>query len=453
MNTVRSGRLWAAAVLAVVAMTAAGTIAATVDREDDRMTVTAMFTDASPMVPGNEVRAAGVTVGQIQSIELNDGRAQVEMSVDKSVLPMHQDARAVITPKDLLGERFINLERGSLSAPLLDESRVIPASQTDRAVSLQEVLNAVDDPTGTALAALVTTLGEGTRGLGPEIAAGIEATEPALRQADELARILGEQNELLTQLVDSAQPVANALAADRGENLDRLVGSTEQTLSTVAANSKAVQGALERLPQTLASAQRTLARTAGVAEQTTPTLAAMRPVTDDLTDISGELRRFADATDPALASLDPVLERANVMLDEAAPLVRALQPAGPDFVGVAESGRTLMEQAVSKRLPNLMEFVKGWALSTSGYDGLSHYFRAIVPTTPKSLGVAGMGPAPGAPESPVPSLPLPHAPLPPPLGPVDEGPEYPLEPAPEGSATGLTEEQEKSMLSQLLGGR
>lgn len=416
------------------------------------VSVTALFSDASALVPGNEVKAAGVTVGEIESIELDAGRARVVMTVDSSVLPLHRDAGATITDKDLLGERFIALRRGTPSSPLLGEPRVIPESQTDRVVDLQSILNAVDDPTGTALAALITTLGEGVSGQGPEIAAGIKALEPALRRADELGRTLGEHNELLAQLVSSAKPVAEAMAADRGEKLDRLVESTERTMAAVAAERKATRDALTRLPGTLASAQRMLARVADVTDDATPMLADMRPITNDLTDISAELHRFANAADPALASLEPVLERGRSLFDEAAPVVRALKPAGSDMVGVAEAGHTLTKQAFSGRLRNLMEFLRGWSLSTSQYDGLSHYFRAIVPLTPKAAGQSAAGPVPGAPDEPVPSLPLPRAPLPPPLG--SEGNKGTPDVADTGDGvTGLTEDQEDEMLGQLLGGR
>lgn len=438
------------AILAAIGIAVASTVAAI--PWDDDVTVTAVFTDASPLVPGNEIKASGATVGLIESIELVDGRAQVRMSVERSVLPIHTDATATITEKDLLGERYIALEPGSPSKPLLgDDEIVLPESQTDRSVDLQDVLNAQDDPTSTALAAMVTALGEGVDGRGKDIAAGIKAFAPALRQADQLARILSDHNELLTRLIDSTQPVLGALTADRGTKLDNMVGSTERILSAVAANQRATEAALDRLPKTLAGAQRTLAQVAGVSEAMTPTLAGMRPVTDDLSAISGELQRFADAADPALASMGPVLERADRMLDEAAPVVGALRAAGPDMRSLSKSGRKIMADALSGRLTNLMKFLKNWALITSGYDGVSHYFRAAMVNTAKPLATSALGPVPGAPDAQkLPNLPYPNTPN------LDKRPQPEVKPLPKldpgGSATGLSQKQENSMLSQLLGG-
>ena len=444
-----------AGVLAAVGLTVAATAAATTGAalsasQSDSITIVALFKDASPIRAGNEVKAAGATVGYVDAIDLQNGLAKITMDVDSAVLPLHMDATATITEKDPLGERYIALERGNPAAPTLDGSpRVIPVAQTGRTVDLQDVLNSQDDPTSTALAALVTTLGEGADGQGPRIQAGIKALAPALRQADQLGQLLSDQNKTLTQLIDASQPVVGALAAGRGQKLDSFVDSTTQLLGTVQANRDATQASLQRLPGTLAAAQHTLSQVAGVSDAMTPTLAGMRPITDNLVDISGELRRFSDATDPAVASLRPVLDRGQQMLDELGPVAHDLRPAGPRARTLAAAGHEVSDKFLSGRLDNLMEWVKGWALITSGYDGVSHYFRAAVIASPKGLATTGLGPVPGAPQAQkLPNVFKPGVQPPPPVGPSDE----PFEPGRDRGATGLTEQQENDMVGQLLGG-
>lgn len=449
----------AAVGVGVLATTAATSRLAARDG-DNEIEVHAMFTDASPLTPGNVVRASGVSVGSVESITVDHGLANVQMKVKGEVLPLHADARAVITEQDLLGERYVSLERGTASAPLLDgDPPVIPVARTARTVDLQTIFNGVDTPTGTALGALVATLGEGVDGRGKDIATGIQEFEPSLRQADQLATLLSDQNVVLTQLVDNAQPVLRALADGDGRKLDDFVGGADQSLTAIAANREVTREALKKLPDTLAAGQRTLAQVAGVADRATPTLAAMRPVTDDLTDISSELQRFSDAADPALASMRPVLERGKEMLDEARPVAEDLRPAGKDIRRTAAGAKPIMEKAVSGRLVDLMEFAKNWSLATSGYDGLSHYFRAMAVTSPKPLGRSLGGPVPGLPDTPVPGLVNPpDLGIPRPFGPDTHGalggakPNTP--PGRDGSsATGMTRKQENSMLGQLLGGR
>ncbi|MBK0870396.1 MCE family protein [Saccharopolyspora sp. HNM0986] len=460
-------------VLAAVATVVATGVAVTRFDEDKDVPLTVMFANASPMIPGNLVRLDGVEVGQIESIELRNGQAAVKMRIDRSVLPLHSDASAKIRPVTLLGERFIDLNRGSPGAPELPEPMEIRADRATRAVDLDEVLNSLDDPSSTALAALVTTLGEGTAGQGANIDEALKALAPALQDTQRLGSVLEQQNEVLGQLVDRTSPVAKALAEQNGGNLDKAVESGKQLLASVAAQRQATKDSLAQLPGTLEKARNVLSEVSGVAEQATPALRDVRPVTDNLTEITDELDKFADAADPALASLPPVLDKGKALLDQAAPAVRELKPGVEQLPGVSSSAHRLVGD-LTPAMGTALDFIKYWAMSTNGRDGLGNYFRAFVVTTPQSLlqypGV-GVGP-PGQPgPRPAPELPIPGVPgVPPPLpglpsipgltGSPEDGGLKPDAPAPggpaangDGSATGLELSQETALVDQLLGGR
>jgi phospholipid/cholesterol/gamma-HCH transport system substrate-binding protein len=477
----RKSRVVIAAVAAAVVF-GVGAAVALKATASDRVEVTAYFADAQPLHSGDQVKAAGVPVGTIDSIVLDHGVAKLDMSVDRTVLPLHTDATARITQQDLLGERYVDVQRGSPTAPALPQPYVLQKQQTSRGTDLQEVLNSVDNPTGTALAAMLTTAGEGLQGQGTNAADAITALKPAMQQTGELSSILGEQNQVLSQLIDRARPVAQSVAAGQGQKLDHLVDSTTGTLGAVSDREEQVQNTLVQLPQTIASARRTLAHLSGVSDPTADSLAGLRPLTNDLDNVSGELQRFSDAADPALASLPAVLDRGNSLLDEAGPLVRSLQPAGPDLRSIGPDAKYLSDTATSAKLTNLMEFVKGWSMATSDYDATSHYFKAIVVATPKAIGgSAAGGLLPGGSKPLIPSLPLPGGPGatpgPPPYGTPapgtssDPGGSAPAgqaptdnntgaNSAPDGtkqsasgpSATGLRPAQEGAMLDQMLGG-
>ncbi|GAA5120137.1 hypothetical protein GCM10025762_38900 [Haloechinothrix salitolerans] len=424
-------------ILVVVLALVGGTASYIQGRDSaQRARVTAVFADASPLVAGNDVKTSGVKVGEVSSLSVHNGQAHVVMDLDPATLPLHRDAKATVRPVSLLGERFVDLDRGSASAPILEQPAVIAAENTDSSVDLDEVLNALDAPTAHSLAALLTTLGEGVRGQGAKVDAAIAELGPAMTQTGRLARMLDRQNAVLTGLVDRVEPVSEALASDRGRDLDRLVGSTESMLKAAADNRRALDESLAQLPGTLRKAERTLGRLAGVADAATPALASIRPVTNNLRDISTELQRMADATDPALASLQPVLEHAESLIDEAAPLVETLGSAGRDLRGVAASARPVAERLMDN-LRNVLNFVRYWALATNGYDGLSHYFRANIVVNPES--VTGLVPRPqdagreAADSKRTPSRP-------------------PAVGEDASNVTGLTRDQEQSLVGQLLGG-
>ncbi|GAA3522765.1 hypothetical protein GCM10022222_00780 [Amycolatopsis ultiminotia] len=458
MKTVVKRGIRIGAVVVVVAAAVAGYLGSR--SGSGKVELTAMFADASPLIPGNLVRMGGVQVGEIESVSLRNGQAAVRMQLDAAVLPVHQDATAKIRPVTLLGERYIDLDRGSGQAPVLDRG-VIAANHTSRAVDLDEVLNSVDDPTGTALAALVTTLGEGTAGQGPNVDAALKALAPAMQNTQQLAAVLNQQNAVLGQLVDRTTPVAQALAGGNGKNLDQAVDAGNRMLAAVAAQRQSMQQALSQLPGTLRTARQVLSETAGAAEQGIPALDSVRPVTDNLSAITAELNSFADSADPALSSLPAVLDRAKELLDQAAPVVRDLGAGGAVLPGVSASAHRLVGD-LTPALGTALDFVKYWAMSTNGRDALGNYFRAFVVTTPKSLlqiPGAGLGPANPAASQPLAASPAPakqqalqsspSQPQQPPLNlPAPAGPP----PGDPGSATGLTGNQESSLLDQLLGG-
>lgn len=458
------------ALAAVTCVSAAmfGTVAASsaaAAADDGVVTVTAAMEDASPLRNGNIVRASGVEIGTIDSVTLGpDRKPLVTMTVSDAILPLHQDATATVIDGDLLGERYVAIDPGTASSPEKAEPYVIPIERTRSVVDLQKVVDLVDDPAGTGLGMLMTALGEGIGTDPKQTAATIAAIKPAMTQTQELASVLDSQNEVLTRLVRSAEPVASAVATNRGESFDKLIGSTTRLLEVTSQNRQEIQDSLDRLPSTLQSAQRTLAEVSGLAPPTTRTLAELRPITDDLADISGELEDFSESLDPALASLQPVLEKGEDLLDQLGPVAKDLRTGADGLRGTTRDLDTLLHDGgISTRLVDLMEFAKGWTLSIQDYDAVSHYFKAVTPYSPKTGAQTVLGPIPGAPKNPVPdNLPLPEGGrMKVPFGDAEGAPkeEYPLPKPPklpkigaDGGATGLSQKQENNMMDQLLGG-
>lgn len=351
---------------------------------DASTTIRATMADAAQLEEGAQVRASGVLVGEVSSIELKARKADVTLEVDEGVLPIHEDATLTIEPINLLGEVFVSLDPGSGDRPFMDEA-VIPVEQTSISTTLQDVLNTLDSPKAAQLAAVLTALGEGMSGNGANAQAAIKKLAPALADAGELGDVLSQQSDVLAELLRTVDPVAAALADDGGRTLDRLVASTTATLSAVARQQAALGATLEQLPATLTSAQRTLAELGGVSRAALPTLRSLRPITGNLEEVVDELERFADSADPALASLEPVLAEADKLIGKAAPVVRQLRLTGPDLATTASSLRPLARQLLRENLHGVMEFVRKWSLSTNGRDSLSHYFRGVVYLTPEAL--------------------------------------------------------------------
>jgi phospholipid/cholesterol/gamma-HCH transport system substrate-binding protein len=447
--------------------------------------ITAEFTDAGAIIRGNDVMIDGVRAGSIRRLSVGDGKARVTFSVDAAFTPLHTDARAAIRLISLLGERYLDLDPGTPSAPVLADGGVIPASRTQRAVELQELLDVVDQPTGTALAALIVAFGEGMAARGQDAAAAIDAIEPAFTETSRLLDILGGQNQLLAALIDRTEPVVAAMAAERGARMDRLVAASDQLLGATAAERPALEEALRRLPTALTTVRSALAELSDLAGRSTPVLASLRPMTGNLRQMADELSAFADASGAALASTDPVLEKARDLVAAATPVTAELRAAGGDMQTAARGFRTIVE-ALPEDLSNLLDFVRNAALATAGHDGISHYLRIFVlancgavtglpcESSPSAALAApgelpAIAPAAAPPAAPAPVTPEPVGGLlgtgvidrllaPPatrllgtPPAPGLSGPRAPGPGGDAGSATGLTNDQERSLLRYLLG--
>src|ERR1051326_3620597 len=102
-----------------------------VSRTGNHKKVTAVFDSVAGLDTRSGVRAAGVRVGTVTKIHLRpDGKAEVELEIDKDV-QLHANAKAHVANLGLLGEKYVELEPGTPSQPVIaDEKKIVlPGSQ------------------------------------------------------------------------------------------------------------------------------------------------------------------------------------------------------------------------------------------------------------------------------------------------------------------------------------
>src|SRR5699024_2270853 len=103
---------------------------------------TAHFSDATMLNPGDDVRIAGVRVGQVVDVRLVDRKyAEVEFSIAEGrVLP--ETVISTIKFRNLVGQRYLSLDRGpEESTETLEPGTVISLEQTRPALDLTELFN------------------------------------------------------------------------------------------------------------------------------------------------------------------------------------------------------------------------------------------------------------------------------------------------------------------------
>jgi phospholipid/cholesterol/gamma-HCH transport system substrate-binding protein len=100
-------------------------------------TVYADFEKAGGIKQGSSVEIAGVEVGKVKSIRLDNYQARVELSIEKTV-KLQEDTIASIRTKGLIGEKFVQITPGG-------SDRTIPAGgrirETESAIDVEELVS------------------------------------------------------------------------------------------------------------------------------------------------------------------------------------------------------------------------------------------------------------------------------------------------------------------------
>ncbi len=180
----------------------------------DRTTgYTAVFSNASGLRAGQFVRASGVEVGKVSSVELLDGgrRAKVDINVDRD-LPLFEGTTASIRYLNLIGERYLELKRG-------DDDRRLPAGGT---IPLQRTEPALD------LDALIGGFRPLFRALDPDKVNNI---------AQSIITIFQGQGGTINDILDQTGQLTSALA-DRDQAIGEVIRNLNNVLDTTVKHQK-----------------------------------------------------------------------------------------------------------------------------------------------------------------------------------------------------------------------
>jgi phospholipid/cholesterol/gamma-HCH transport system substrate-binding protein len=130
----------------VVTLLAFGVLAGTIANVQlgDKAHYTAIFTDAAGLQKGDDVRIAGVRVGEVTGISVLTRAGRSEAKVGLAVLqssPLTEGTNAVIRYRNLIGQRFVALTQGPGSSSVLRSGATIPDSRTQPALDLDVLFN------------------------------------------------------------------------------------------------------------------------------------------------------------------------------------------------------------------------------------------------------------------------------------------------------------------------
>ena len=230
------------------------------------------FPDVAGLDVGDTVRVAGVEVGKVESINLEENLGRVTLSIDHRV-PMYEDATAQVETYGLLGDRYISIDPGHSKLP-----RVDPGGEIHSAVSPEELdalfakLSEVADDMKTVTTTLRNVLGgeEGelalreilvnSRDLSRELVKTVRQNQEDFRQITkqvalltrEMQGMVAENREavhrILVTVPETAENVRK-ITADARRLFDDHYEDISETLSNLRVASLQLEASLKAMEQ------------------------------------------------------------------------------------------------------------------------------------------------------------------------------------------------------------
>jgi ABC-type transporter Mla subunit MlaD len=354
--------------------------------------VRAVFDNANFVIPGEDVKVAGVKVGKIDSLDLTpQHKAVVVLRIDDPAFkPFRSDAHCQIRPQSLIGEQFVECEptqpRAAGEAPPpelagIDSGRgkgqhLLPVQNTTTPVALDLIGNTLRLPYRQRLTLIINELGAGLAGNGGALSQAIHRADPALRQADRVLAILAKQNRTLADLARNSDTALAPLARER-ERAAHFITAASQTGAATAARGADLERNLQKLPGFLRVLTPTAKQLGDTASQMTPALASLQAEAPAINTFVRGLGPFSTAALPAFRELSKTADVGSRVLTRSKPVIDDLAAFGNDLAPLAinlSSIATSFKNAggVERALDTVFYLTS----SENGYDSLSHYLRA-----------------------------------------------------------------------------
>jgi phospholipid/cholesterol/gamma-HCH transport system substrate-binding protein len=278
---------------------------------------------------GQTVNVAGVKVGEVGSVTLEEGHAVVVMQIKQKYAPIHRDATVLMRPKSGLKDMFLALDPGTPSAGNLPEGGRVPVANTLPDVNADEILASLDGDTRAYLKILLDAGGtafddaaSGATGRFKQTAEQdlretLKRFEPTARNGERFTRLLIERRHNIKRVIHNFQLLSTALAG-RDQQLAELVDSANANFQAFASEQGALRAALREFPPTLTQTETTLRKAGGLADELGPALQKLRP--------------FARELAPALRKTRPFFrETTPIIRDDIRPFARDVQPTVRDL--------------------------------------------------------------------------------------------------------------------------
>jgi phospholipid/cholesterol/gamma-HCH transport system substrate-binding protein len=289
----------------------------------------AEFQTAQAVAPGQgqAVTIAGAKIGEIASVELQNGVATVTMNVTPKYALIYHNATLLLRPKTQLQDITVEVNPGTPASGRLRSGEIIPLVQTAPNIDFDQFLAALDADTRAYLQELLAGAGEGLKNNGKALSATLKRFDPTARDLQLIASQLEIRHANIARSIHNFSLLMEALGG-KDKQLADSIQASNAVFKTFAEQNQSVQTTLRLLPGALGKTEKGLGKIAAAFDVVGPTLKELHP--------------FASALAPAQAASKPFFEKTTpIFKNQIRPFARQILPTinalQPDTKELAES--------------------------------------------------------------------------------------------------------------------
>jgi phospholipid/cholesterol/gamma-HCH transport system substrate-binding protein len=343
------------------------------------------FTDAGQLVAGDLVRIGGTPAGTIDSITITPhGLAQLHVSVNSSFGPLRAGTTALIRAPGLtaVASRYLDVSPAPDFKPPIPDGGVIPTTQTQGIVDVDELFNALNANTREGLRRLIRGFGAWYQGKSAQANLTSQYFPPALRSYSQLFSQIDASTPALTEFINQTGKALGAID-QRSPQLTDMISQARVTAGALSSDNTSLSQALVNLPPALSKG------TAAFARLRTHTLPALSRLVSATGPTIAPLKSFLPRLDPVLQEAVPTFALLRQTFDQPGPnndlydalldlpaLAREVTGDFPHAIKALKESTPIFEFA-RPYIPDLVAWVVNWAGVFAPYDANGHYARTV----------------------------------------------------------------------------
>lgn len=251
----------------------------------------AVFKDASRLKSGDTVRVAGIRVGTVKDVTLQDDRSVlVTFDADRKTV-LTTGTQAAVRYLNLVGDRYLELVDTPDSTQIVPAGGQIPESRTQPALDLDVLLGGlrpvIQGLNPEDVNALTSSLIQILQGQGGTL-------DSLFSKTSSFANSLADNNQVIEQLIEDLRVVLDTLSKD-GDEFSGAIDKLDQLVEGLASDRDPIGTAIEALDNGTASIADLLSRGRAPLANTVDELNRLAPLVDnDLDRLDATIQRLPE---------------------------------------------------------------------------------------------------------------------------------------------------------------